>query len=141
MEKFHQRIARLRENAGLTLQEIADAAGVSYQAVQKWEAGKSMPRGAEKQKIVSEMLRTTPAYLLYGDTNALSVRTATERPAGADLPDAVRGTRPHGKMGLITLCSSLARMLEEKTNELALLQERLRQLEIETPSTHKADPS
>lgn len=43
--KYNRLLLRdLRIRAGYTLASLADAVGVSYQAVQQWEAGKSSPR-------------------------------------------------------------------------------------------------
>ena len=36
------RIARLRQNSGLTQQQLAAITGVSHQAVSKWESGGSL---------------------------------------------------------------------------------------------------
>lgn len=37
---------RLREAAGLSLREVAEAVGVSHTALWRWEAGQRAPRGA-----------------------------------------------------------------------------------------------
>lgn len=67
METFANRFKRLRLKTGLTLKEIAESLGISYQAVQGWEAGKGMPRGEARQKAIATILKTTPSHLLYGD--------------------------------------------------------------------------
>ena len=38
MRKMHLQITKLRKAKGVTQQEVADAVGVSYQTVSKWEA-------------------------------------------------------------------------------------------------------
>ena len=43
MSKIGRTIARLRKDAGLTQMGLADAMGISFQAVSNWENGKSLP--------------------------------------------------------------------------------------------------
>lgn len=43
MRRINLRIAELRKTEGFTQQEVADAVGVSYQTVSKWENESSMP--------------------------------------------------------------------------------------------------
>ena len=39
-----KRLRELRERAGLSVEEVAQALGVSYGAVYRWEAGKADPK-------------------------------------------------------------------------------------------------
>lgn len=43
MRRINLRIAELRKNKKMTQQDVADAVGVSFQTVSKWENGSSMP--------------------------------------------------------------------------------------------------
>lgn len=43
MRKINLRIAELRKNKNVTQQEVADAIGVSFQTISKWETESSMP--------------------------------------------------------------------------------------------------
>ena len=43
MKKIQLRIADLRKQKKLTQQELADAIGVSFQTISKWETAASMP--------------------------------------------------------------------------------------------------
>lgn len=43
MEKFGRRLADLRHQSGKKQREVADALGVTTQAVSKWERGLSCP--------------------------------------------------------------------------------------------------
>ena len=43
MKKIHLRIADLRKQKRLTQQELADAIGVSFQTISKWETAATMP--------------------------------------------------------------------------------------------------
>ncbi|WP_047236928.1 XRE family transcriptional regulator [Chromobacterium subtsugae] len=77
-ETFADRLLRLREARNLTQQNIADIAGVSYQAVQGWENGASMPRGEKRQKRVADALGVTPGELLYGTRPESPTRSAMD---------------------------------------------------------------
>jgi phage repressor protein C with HTH and peptisase S24 domain len=66
MSTLGQRIARKREQAGLNQSELARRLSVSPQAVQKWEAEASVPRGRRLDEIAAA-LSTTVAYLVTGE--------------------------------------------------------------------------
>ncbi len=66
MENIGERIARKREAAGLSQSELGRRLGLSAQAVQKWESGKSTPRNSKLGTIAS-ILSTTVQYLLQGE--------------------------------------------------------------------------
>ena len=59
------RIQTLRKSKGMSQEELADAAGVSRQAVSKWESEQSTP-DIEKVVILSEIFGVTTDYLLKG---------------------------------------------------------------------------
>jgi phage repressor protein C with HTH and peptisase S24 domain len=65
MNNLATRIAKAREGKGLNQSELARALGVTPQAVQSWEAGKSSPRGARLEEVAA-FLSTTVDYLLSG---------------------------------------------------------------------------
>lgn len=46
MNHFPENLARLRKRAGYTQESLAEALGVSRQAVSKWESGQAMPEAA-----------------------------------------------------------------------------------------------
>ncbi len=66
MNTLGQRIARKREQAGLNQSELARRLSVSPQAVQKWEAEVSVPRGKRLDDIAAA-LSTSVAYLVTGE--------------------------------------------------------------------------
>ena len=49
--KFSEKIVRLRKTKGMTQEELAEAVGVSRQAVYKWECGQSYPEVAKLLEI------------------------------------------------------------------------------------------
>ncbi len=59
------RIQYLRKAKGFSQEELADKAGVSRQAVSKWETGQSTP-DIEKIIIMSELFEVTTDYILKG---------------------------------------------------------------------------
>ena len=59
------RIHNLRKSKGMSQEELADAAGVSRQAVSKWESEQSIP-DLDKVVILSEIFDVTTDYLLKG---------------------------------------------------------------------------
>ncbi len=60
---FSEKLKEARKIKGLTQKELADAAGVSYRAVQTWEAGR-LPKSLDPVMKVASVLGTTAASLL-----------------------------------------------------------------------------
>lgn len=69
---IHRRIKEKREELGLTMQALAALVGVkAWQTVQQWE--KEIDGTAPKRdrlKAVADALKTTPEYLLFGDSKS-----------------------------------------------------------------------
>ena len=59
------RIQNLRKTKGLSQEQLADAIGVSRQAVSKWESEQATP-DLEKIILMSEYFEVTTDYLLKG---------------------------------------------------------------------------
>ncbi len=59
------RIQNLRKTKGLSQEQLADAIGVSRQAVSKWESDQTTP-DLEKIVLMSELFEVTTDYLLKG---------------------------------------------------------------------------
>ena len=60
-------LSRLREQKGLTQQELAEELGVSRQAVSQWESGRTFP-SMEKQLALSRLYGVSPEALYWEDT-------------------------------------------------------------------------
>lgn len=60
-----ERIQDLRKSRGISQEQLADMAGVSRQAVSKWESGQSMP-DIEKVILLSDYFEVSTDYLLKG---------------------------------------------------------------------------
>ena len=63
--KLAQRIQYLRKMKGISQEELAEKAGVSRQAVSKWESDQSTP-DVEKIIIMSDYFGVTTDYILKG---------------------------------------------------------------------------
>lgn len=59
-----QRIKALREEHGLTLEQVGDAVGVGKSTVRKWETGQIANMRRDKIADLAKVLHTTPAYLM-----------------------------------------------------------------------------
>ena len=59
------RIQSLRKSKGMSQEELADAVGVSRQAVSKWESEQATP-DLDKVVIMSDFFEVTTDYLLKG---------------------------------------------------------------------------
>ena len=65
MEKgMAQRIKALRQEKGLTLEQVADVVGVGKSTVRKWETGMIANMKRDKIALLAKALGTTPAYLM-----------------------------------------------------------------------------
>ena len=72
MEKgMAQRIKDLRQEKGLTLEQVADVVGVGKSTVRKWETGMIANMRRDKIADLAKALGTTPAYLMgWEDENS-----------------------------------------------------------------------
>lgn len=73
------RIVKARETARLNQSELARQMGVSPQAVQKWEAGETVPRGQRIERLAS-VLSVPVSYLMSGDEGG-GLRLVSDNPA------------------------------------------------------------
>ena len=63
--EFRERLYQLRKGRGISQEELANAVGVSRQAVQKWEAGASTP-DLENLTALADHFSVTLDYLVRG---------------------------------------------------------------------------
>jgi transcriptional regulator with XRE-family HTH domain len=81
MDTIHARIAARREQLGLSMEGLADLVGVSWQSVQQWENGSTIPRRHRMEKIANALM-TTVMYLESGtDPTYAPVRRIEARDA------------------------------------------------------------
>ena len=63
-EGMAQRIKQLRQDRGLTLEQVAEVVGVGKSTVRKWETGMIANMRRDKIADLAKALGTTPAYLM-----------------------------------------------------------------------------
>ena len=63
-EGMAERIKKLRQEKGLTLEQVADVVGVGKSTVRKWETGMIANMKRDKIADLAKALGTTPAYLM-----------------------------------------------------------------------------
>ena len=66
-EGMAQRIKALRQEKGLTLEQVADVVGVGKSTVRKWETGMIANMKRDKIASLAKALGTTPEYLMGWD--------------------------------------------------------------------------
>ena len=64
MASFCERLKQLREEKGMTLEELGNLVGVGKSTVRKWEIGMIANMKRDKIAKVANALGVTPAYLL-----------------------------------------------------------------------------
>ena len=79
-EGMAQRIKALRQEKGLTLEQVADVVGVGKSTVRKWETGMIANMKRDKIADLAKALGTTPAYLMgWNDEDEEKKDSPTER--------------------------------------------------------------
>lgn len=66
METINQRIRAQRESVGLSLEQVAEKLGISYQAVQQWEKPDGTQPRRKRMAALAAVLGTTVEYLETG---------------------------------------------------------------------------
>lgn len=66
-EGMAQRIKALRQEKGLTLEQVADVVGVGKSTVRKWETGMIANMKRDKIASLAKALGTTPEYIMGWD--------------------------------------------------------------------------
>ncbi len=80
MAKIGRRIAELRKENGLTQMGLADALGISFQAVSNWERGNTMPDISKLQELAG-ILGVSIDKLLGGEETAAVIEKAMDETA------------------------------------------------------------
>ena len=73
-EGMAQRIKNLRQEKGLTLEQVADVVGVGKSTVRKWETGMIANMKRDKIASLAKALGTTPEYLMGWDEKEIPPR-------------------------------------------------------------------
>lgn len=78
-EGMAKRIKALRQEKGLTLEQVADVVGVGKSTVRKWETGMIANMKRDKIADLAKALGTTPAYLMgWGEEENLDNNSPSE---------------------------------------------------------------
>lgn len=64
IKNMAQKIKELRQQRGLTLEQVANVVGVGKSTVRKWETGMIANMKRDKIAALAQALGTTPAYLM-----------------------------------------------------------------------------
>lgn len=84
MNHFPENLTRLRKGAGYTQESLAEALGVSRQAVSKWESGQAMPEAATLVEL-AELLHCSLDQLMRQEmSDELPVPVDEDTAQGAD---------------------------------------------------------
>lgn len=108
-----QRIAQRRKQLGLSQEALADAVGVSRQAVSKWELDEAQPDAA-KIVLLAQTLNMTTDELLLGEAEeeTPAARTAPTAPRPDHLGRLEKLVRRHGyKVGYVLIAWGMALLL------------------------------
>lgn len=62
---FSEKLKQIRNNEGISQEQLAERIGVSRQAVTKWETGKGLP-DIENMTILAEIFKVTLDELISG---------------------------------------------------------------------------
>ena len=84
-ETLGTNIMRLRKEAGLTQEQLANALGISYQAVSKWENGVSCP-DISTLPLIADLFSVSMDSLFGRETVALAVVQEEPKRSGPDYP-------------------------------------------------------
>ena len=77
-EGMAQRIKKLRQEKGLTLEQVAAVVGVGKSTVRKWETGMIANMRRDKIADLAKALGTTPAYLMGWQEEAEENKTSPD---------------------------------------------------------------
>ncbi len=80
-EELAARLLQLRRQKGISQEELAEAAGVSRQAVSKWESAQSQPE-TEKLLAISAYFDVSLDWLLKGEAPPAAAKAVEPRPDG-----------------------------------------------------------
>ena len=87
--EFHEKLQTLRQQKGLTQEELAQALFVSRAAISKWESGRGYPN-IDSLKAIARFFSVTVDMLLSGE-EVLTIAEETQRQRDGQFQDLVFG--------------------------------------------------
>lgn len=118
MKTIGNRIAAWRKEKGLTQEELAEALGVSAQAVSKWENDVSCPDISLLPKL-AKILEVTTDELLTGRSQNVKLVPAAQRKSLEELTLRIRVNSAEGDKVRVNLPLSLVKVAVEMGMEIA----------------------
>ena len=79
-EGMAKRIKALRQEKGLTLEQVAEVVGVGKSTVRKWETGMIANMKRDKIADLAKALGTTPAYLMGWEEDVIEEKDSPSEP-------------------------------------------------------------
>lgn len=73
MQNIHSRIYQGRKEKGLSLEQLAEKVGVSWQSVQNWENGQSAPKRT-RIAAVEKALEKPNGWLMFGEQSEAKIK-------------------------------------------------------------------
>ncbi len=112
MNRFPENLARLRRQAGYTQETLAEAMGVSRQAVGKWESGQAMPEAATLVDL-ADLLGCSLDQLMRQELPELPEGEAAAEPEEPDAEQVglFRAYAAHMDRFALTIASGVALIL------------------------------
>ena len=80
IENMARKIKELRQERGLTLEQVANVVGVGKSTVRKWETGMIANMKRDKIAALAKALGTTPAYLMGWNETPDLIEISPEEP-------------------------------------------------------------
>jgi len=118
MESIGNRIGRLRRQAGMTQEALAEKLDISSQAVSKWENDLSCPDISLLPEL-ARVLGTTTDELLTGNNNEVRVVPVTQRKNPDDLVLRIKVNSADGDKVRVNLPIALLRALSSSGIDIA----------------------
>ena len=87
IEDMARKIKQLRQDQGLTLEQVAKVVGVGKSTVRKWETGMIANMKRDKIADLAKALGTTPAYLMGWEDDT------EEKPTSPTIEDLSEGEK------------------------------------------------
>ncbi len=104
---FSEKLLRLRRQAGMSQEELADRLQVSRQAVSRWELGTAMP-DAPNLLALSKIFAVSADYLLRDEWET---DQSAERPAGPELTEQQKKNNREAALMALYVLSAIAALL------------------------------
>jgi len=90
--EFASRVQEGMKNHGLTIGDVRQSLGITYEMARRYTLGQAMPR-QDKMQVLATLLHIDPAILQYGETATTKPSKATKLISQSDWPFSVSKQR------------------------------------------------